>query len=81
MSAAFVAFTTHVEPAVVDVSVEPDTEQEPDTTAYDTAPVPEPPDVVNVNATPTVPNVEVTDKPAWFARVTEIVVSGDVAAL
>ena len=57
-SAAFVAVTAHVEPATpVNVSVVPEIEQPAVpavVTAYVTAPLPEPPDVVNVNVLPNV---------------------------
>ena len=57
-SAAFVAVTAHVEPATpVKESVEPEIEQPAVpavVTAYVTAPVPEPPEVVNVNVLPNV---------------------------
>ena len=47
MSVAFVALTTHDEAAFPGVNVEPESVQVPEITAYDTAPVPDPPDAVN----------------------------------
>ena len=60
MSVAFVAFTTHDEPAFPGVNVDPTMEHVPDTTTYDTAPEPEPPLVVNDNDDPYVAAVDVT---------------------
>ena len=57
-SAAFVAVTAHVEPATpVNVRVVPEIEQPAVpavVTAYVTAPLPEPPEVVKVNVLPNV---------------------------
>ena len=63
MSRAFVAVTVQV-PAAVTVNNPPLSAQPvavPSTTTYVTAPVPEPPLVVNVRAAPYVPLVEETD--------------------
>jgi hypothetical protein len=49
---AFVAFTTHVDPASLGVSEDPFTEHIPDTTSYVIAPDPEPPLVDNDNTDP-----------------------------
>lgn len=49
--------TEQAEPASPNVSTEPNTKHEPDDTAYDTAPEPEPPDVFSVRPTPYVPEV------------------------
>ena len=77
MSAALVAVTVH-EPADVADNVEPDTEHPAVpavVTAYDTAPVPEPPDVDNDRPDPNVPDVDDTDNAACdaCARVTDCV--------
>ena len=60
MSCAFVARTTHDEPASPGVNVAPDTVHVPDTTCHVTAPVPEPPDDVKVNDDPYVADVDDT---------------------
>ena len=62
VSCAFVARTTHDEPASPGVNVEPETVHVPDTTCHVTAPVPEPPDDVSARFEPNVADVEVTDK-------------------
>ena len=67
MSAALVATTEHDDPASPKVSSEPITKHEPEDTAYETEPVPEPPDVVRESTEPYVPEVEVMVKLAWFA--------------
>lgn len=62
MSAAFVAVTVH-EPADVADNAEPDTEHPAVpalVTAYETAPEPEPPELVNDNCEPYVTEVELT---------------------
>ena len=56
--------TTQLDPAEEAVNVVPETEQEPDTTEYEIAPVPEPPDDVSVKPTPNVPEVDVTESTA-----------------
>ena len=60
-------------PALDDVKAPEDSEQ-PDalllTTVYETEPPVVPPDVVNVMSVPYVPDVDVSDKAAWFAFVT-----------
>ena len=76
-----VAVTTHEDPADDAVRVAPETEHAPEVTAYDTAPVPDPPDVANTKSTPKVPEVDVSSKTAWFARITETVVFEDDASL
>jgi hypothetical protein len=62
VSLAFVADTTHSEPASPTVSVAPDTEHVPDTTDHVTAPVPLPPEEDIDNVSPYVADVDVTTK-------------------
>jgi hypothetical protein len=50
-------------------------------TAYDTAPVPEPPLEVSDNGVPAVPAVEVRINAAWLARANVTVVAEDETAL
>jgi len=59
-SAAFVAVITHDDPASPGVRVVPEMVHVPLDTAYDTAPVPLPPEVVRDSAWPYVAVVEVT---------------------
>ena len=60
VSWAFVARTTHDEPASSGVNVAPSTEHVPDTTCHDTEPLPEPPDDVSVRFEPYVADVDDT---------------------
>ena len=81
MSCAFVARTTHDEPASPGVNVEPDTVHVPDTTCHDTAPVPEPPDDVSARFEPYVADVDDTVNDDCDARAIEMVVSEVETAL
>ena len=63
-----VAFTTHEDPALPGVRLEPLTEHVPDTTCHETTPVPEPPPVVNDKDWPYVAAVDVTDNVACDTR-------------
>jgi hypothetical protein len=56
--AALVAVTEHVPAEVLD-SVAPDTEQFPELTTYEIAPLPEPPDVFSVSVDPKLTEVVV----------------------
>ena len=72
MFPAIVAVTVHV-PALDDVKAPEDSEQSDAlslATEYETKPPVVPPDVVNVMSVPYVPDVDVSDKAAWFALVT-----------
>ena len=80
VSVALVATTEHEEPASPSVNNDPSTKQDPDDTAYDTEPVPDPPEVVSERTEPYVPDVEVTVRVDWFARLIEIDVSTESTA-
>ena len=58
-SDAFVAFTTQLEPTAPGVSTLPAKVQVPETTEYETAPLPEPPLVVSVRVEPYATDVSV----------------------
>lgn len=67
-SCAFVARTTHEEPASPGVNTAPLTVHVPDTTVHETEPVPLPPEVVSDNAWPYVADVDDTDNAACATR-------------
>ena len=71
-----VAVTLHVPAAVFD-NTAPVTEQLPESTTYDTVPVPEPPLVVNDNGEPNVPDVDVIVNADWLATLMVILVDAD----
>ena len=81
MSWTLVAFTWHVDPASPGVKVEPDSVHVPRTTCQVTAPVPDPPDVVNAYFCPYVAATEVTVRTDYAARVIVTVVSEESTAL
>ena len=81
MSCAFVARTTHDEPASPGVNVAPDTEHVPVTTCHDTEPLPEPPDDVSVREEPYLAVVDDTDKAACEVRAIVTAVSDEEIAL
>lgn len=78
MSAAFVALTTQDEPTTPGVNVEPEMVHVPDTTAYDTAPVPDPPLVASERVVPYVTVVVETVNGACEPLAT-VAVAGEVA--
>jgi hypothetical protein len=76
---AFVARTTHPDPASPGVNVDPDTVHVPDTTTHDTTPPPEPPVVASDNGCPYVADVDETCNVACAARAIVTVVSAELA--
>ena len=76
-----VALTTQLEPTFPGVKVVPEIEHVPETTVKVTAPLPEPPDDVNVNGRPYVAFVDVTVTAACVAFAVEIDVAPEETAL
>ena len=75
------ALTTQLEPTFPGVKVVPEIEHVPETTAKVTAPLPDPPDDVNVSGRPYVAFVDVTVKAACVVFAVEIDVATEEIAL
>lgn len=72
--------TSQDDPASPVVKIAPRTEHEPEETAYDTAPVPEPPDVVKFSAIPKMADTELITKDVCDPLAKTTVVSADDVA-